>query len=201
METMDEIQEKIKVENPELFSQVEKVVPFHGFLSSGALIGIHMLNIAKRVLDIKEGERIYALSETYNCIPDPFQILEGSTTGNKRLRVHDTGKMAVTVNKQAPSGIASVKGVRIYLDPEKTKDYPKLHAWYMNTKKLRHEEVVPVLLEAGENIYSYEMVDIDVPVKKKKTIKLCQKCNESFIQRNNEVLCDSCNNSQTETTI
>ncbi len=37
-----------QIKDPELLSQIEKVVPFHGFLTSGALIGIQMLNIARR---------------------------------------------------------------------------------------------------------------------------------------------------------
>ena len=136
-----------QIEDPKLLSQIKKVIPFHGFLTSGALIGIQMLNIAIRELDIKEDERIFVTCETQNCMPDPFQILAGSTIGNGGLKLRDLGKMAVTINKQAPEGIHSVEGIRIILDPEKTKAYPKLHAWFLNTEKLRHEEVVPVLLD------------------------------------------------------
>lgn len=73
-----------QVKDPELLSQIEKVVPFHGFLTSGgALIGIQMLNIARRKLDVRDGgERIYVTCETKSCIPDPFQILAGATIGN-----------------------------------------------------------------------------------------------------------------------
>ncbi len=71
-----------QVKDPDLFFQIEKVVPFHGFLTSGALIGIQMLNIARRVLDVQHGERIYVTCETQNCMPDPFQILAGATIGN-----------------------------------------------------------------------------------------------------------------------
>jgi formylmethanofuran dehydrogenase subunit E len=190
---MEKIIRQIKEQDPKLFSQVEKIIPFHGYLSSGAFIGLQMLNMATRILDIKDDERIYAVSETYNCIPDPFQILRGATTGNKGLRVKDYGKMAVTVNKRAGKGVDSVQGVRIYLDPQKTKAYPKLHAWYMNTAKLPHEEVVPELLNAGESVYSFEMVDVDVPPKKIKQVILCDKCGESFIRYGSETLCPACN--------
>ena len=61
-------------------------------------------------------------------MPDPFQILEGATIGNSGLKILDLGKMAVTVNKQAPEGAKNLKGIRILLDPDKTKAYPKLHA-------------------------------------------------------------------------
>jgi formylmethanofuran dehydrogenase subunit E len=181
-----------QIEDPKLLSQIKKVIPFHGFLTSGALIGIQMLNIAIRELDIKEDERIFVTCETQNCMPDPFQILAGSTIGNGGLKLRDLGKMAVTINKQAPEGIHSVEGIRIILDPEKTKAYPKLHAWFLNTEKLRHEEVVPVLLTAGEKVYSWTFVDIEVPVRKKKRVKGCKNCGEMFIQRNNELLCGRC---------
>ena len=77
---------------------IEKVIEFHGCLSPGVLIGIFMFDLAKRILNIDENDRIYVTCETYNCIPDAFQILGKCTTGNKRLKVIDTGKMAVTVN-------------------------------------------------------------------------------------------------------
>jgi formylmethanofuran dehydrogenase subunit E len=181
-----------QVKDPELLSQIEKVVPFHGFLTSGALIGIQMLNIARRVLDIREGERIYVTCETQSCMPDPFQVLAGATIGNGGLKIRNLGKMAVTVNKQAPEGVDSIKGVRIILDPEKTKDYPKLNAWYLNIEKLPHEEVVPILLAAGEKVYSWKLVDIEVPVRQKKRIKCCKNCDEMFIQHDDELLCGAC---------
>ena len=181
-----------QVKDPVLLSQIEKVVPFHGFLTSGALIGIQMLSIARRVLDVRDGERIYVTCETKSCMPDPFQILAGATIGNNGLKINNLGKMAVTVNKQAPEGVNSIKGVRIILDSEKTKAYPKLHAWYLNTEKLPHEEVVPILLAAGEKVYSWKLVDLEVPVRKKKRIQFCKNCDEPFIQHSNELLCGGC---------
>ncbi|PAV11194.1 formylmethanofuran dehydrogenase [Methanosarcina spelaei] len=181
-----------QVKDPELRSQIEKVVPFHGFLTSGALIGIQMLNIARRELDVQNGERIYVTCETKSCMPDPFQILAGATIGNNGLKIMNFGKMAVTVNKQAPEGANNVKGIRIILDPEKTKDYPKLHAWFLNTEKLPHVEVLPILLAAGEKVYSWKFVDIEVSVRKKKRIRCCKNCGEMFIQHDNELLCGGC---------
>lgn len=181
-----------RIEDPKLLPQIEKVIPFHGFLTSGALIGIQMLNIARRELDIQEGERIYVTCETQNCVPDPFQILAGATIGNGGLKLRNLGKMAATVNKQAPEGIHSIKAIRIILDPDKTKAYPKLHSWFLNTEKLHHEEVIPVLLEAGETVYTWEFVDIEIPTRKKKRVKGCKNCGEMFIQHNNELLCGEC---------
>ena len=187
---MDEIIRQIR--DAELLSQIEKVVPFHGYLSTGAFIGIQMFNIAKKVLDLQDGERIFVTCETYNCLPDPFQVLGGATIGNKGLRIVDCAKMAVVVNRHAPVGVTSVPGIRIYLDPDRTKKYPKLHAWYLNTEKISHKEAISELMKAGEDAYTYEMVDVEVPIKPNKCIKMCEECGEYFVRYGEEVLCSTC---------
>ena len=87
------------IQDPQVKKDLKKIISFHGFLSSGVIIGYQMLNIAKKQLDINEDENVYVTSETFSCIPDPFQILWGSTIDSKRLIVKDYDKMAVTVNK------------------------------------------------------------------------------------------------------
>ena len=187
---MEEILEN--VENPQMKEDLEKIIKFHGYLSSGALIGYQMLNIAKRELGIEEDEKIYVTCETANCVPDPFQILRSATVGNKGLKVEDYDKMAVTINKAAGRDDKHVKGIRIFLDAEKTEKYPKLHAWYMNYEKVPHEEVLPVLFDAGEDLYSWEFVELEVPQKKKKNVLICKMCGESFVSKNNETICIPC---------
>jgi formylmethanofuran dehydrogenase subunit E len=181
-----------RIQAPETKRDLEKIEKFHGYLSSGALIGYQMLQIAKKHLDIQEGDKIYVTSETLNCIMDPFQILLGSTIGNKRLTIKDYDKMAIVVNKASNSNESKVKGIRIYLDHEKTSKYPKLHAWYMNYEKVPHEEVLPILIDAGEDIYSYEFVEVEVPEKKKKNVIICKLCGESFVSKDNNDMCVPC---------
>lgn len=187
---MDEI--IAKIDDPEMLSQIDKLVPFHGYLSTGAFIGLQMLKIAYKLLDIKEGDRIFVTCETLNCLPDPFQILHGSTVGNKGLKILDYDKMAVTINKSANPGENHIKGLRIFLDPEKTAKYPVFHAWYMNERKVPHEEAISDLLIAGEDVYTWEFVDIPVPVKGKKDVKICTDCGESFISRDGSTICKGC---------
>jgi len=186
---MEEILKKIA--DPELRSQIEKVIPFHGYLSTGAFAGIQMLNIARRILDASDGDRLFVTCETYNCLPDPFQVLAGTTIGNKRLKIEDYGKMAVTVTKSAPVG-TTIRGVRIMLDPAKTARYPRLHAWFMKREKVPHPEAVSILLSAGEDVYSWEFQSVEVPDKPKKNIAICERCKESFVQKQNEKLCQAC---------
>ena len=187
---MDDVIKKIT--DTHLLFQIERVSSFHGYLSTGAFIGIQMLNIARRVLDTNYGEQLYVTCETYNCLPDPFQVLAGCTIGNKKLKIKDYGKMAVVVNKAAPEGQRLVRSVRIVLDPAKTARYPNLHAWYMKTEKVSHEEAVSLLIDAGESVYTYKIFDIELREKPEKRIALCRSCGESFVRKNDEALCLPC---------
>ena len=45
------------IKDPVLLDQIGKIIPFHGYLSTGAFIGLEMLNLAKKLLDINEGEK------------------------------------------------------------------------------------------------------------------------------------------------
>ncbi len=144
------------------------------------------------MLDANYGEQLYVTCETYNCLPDPFQILAGCTIGNKKLNIRDYGKMAVVVNKKANDDQKLVRSVRIVLDPAKTAQYPRLHEWYMKTGKVSHEEAINELIEAGESVYTYKIMDIELQEKPEKRIALCDKCGESFVRRNEEVLCLEC---------
>ncbi|MDP3066850.1 MAG: FmdE family protein [Methanobacteriaceae archaeon] len=187
---MDEI--IAKIDDSEILCQIDKIVPFHGYLSTGAFIGLQMLKIARELLDIKEGDRVFVTCETLNCLPDPFQILCGCTVGNKGLKVLDYDKMAVTINKGAEPGQDHVKGVRIFLDPAKTAQYPVFHAWYMNERKVPHEEAISELIKAGDNVYTWKFVDVPVPIKAKKDVRICTDCGESFVSKDGSAICKGC---------
>jgi formylmethanofuran dehydrogenase subunit E len=186
---MEEILDKIA--DPKMRSQAEAVAHFHGYLSTGAFIGIQMLCIARSVLEAAEGEKLFVTCETYNCLPDPFQVLAGATIGNKGLKIVDHGKMAVTVTRRAPAG-TEAKSVRVMLDPAKTAGYERLHAWFMKTEKVPHNEAVSILLLAGDRVYSWKVIEQEVPAKPRKRIAICERCNESFIQKDDETLCIAC---------
>lgn len=187
---MEETLKKIK--DPDMMAQIDKIVKFHGHLSTGAFIGLQMLNIARKILKIKESDKVYVTCETFNCLPDPFQILCGCTIGNKGLKVLDYDKMAMTINKAAESGKDHVQGIRIILDPKKTVKYPVFHAWYMNESRVSHEDAILELIKAGDDVYTWEYVDVPVPVKSKKDVGLCHICGESFVKKDNENICQGC---------
>ncbi len=193
---MDGIIEKI--DDPDLREEIEKIISFHGYLSTGAFIGLQMLHLARRLLDIREGDRIFVTCETQNCLPDTFQILCGSTIGNKGLKIIDHGKMAVTINKAAQPGDKTVKSVRIILDPEKTIKYPLFHAWYMNEAKVSHEDAINELIKADDHVYSWYLMDLPIPIKSRKRVTVCNICGESFVQDENETICKWCINPENE---
>lgn len=186
-----------EIHDPFLLAQINKIVPFHGYLSTGAFIGLQMLNLATTLLEIKKGERIFVTCETQNCLPDPFQILRGCTIGNKGLTIIDHGKMALTINKAANPG-EKIKGLRIVLDPEKTVKYPIFHAWYMNEAKISHENAINELIKADGDVYSWYFIDIPVPIKTKKNVTICTACGESFIRDKDENICKWCQNPENE---
>ncbi len=180
-----------KIADPELRAQVDRVVSFHGHLSTGAFVGIQMQSLARRVLNVSKEERLFVICETYNCLPDPFQVLAGCTIGNKGLIIRDYGKMAATVSLRGkPGGLT--KAVRIMLDPAKTAEYPRLHDWFMKTCRVPHSEAVSLLLEAEESAYTWELLDLEVPVKPAKVIRPCERCGESFTMREDGALCQTC---------
>lgn len=160
---------------------VLRVISFHGYLTTGAFIGLQMLALGRRLLGVEENEKIHVVCETRNCLPDPFQVLAGATVGNKRLVVRDTGKVAVTITRHTPPG-EKAPGVRIVLDATKTEKFEKLHAWYMNTEDIPHREVVKILREAGDTVYSYEYLKVPVVEKQEKHVSVCTVCGEPFIQ-------------------
>jgi len=170
---------------------LDRLISFHGHLSAGLLIGLQMLALGRRLLSVEENERIHIVCETPNCLPDSFQVLAGTTTGNKSLTVRDTGKMAVTITGHTPPG-ESAPGVRIILDAKKTEKFDKLHAWYMKTEKPSHEEVVQILKEAGDTVYSYEYVKVPVAGKIDKDVSICSICGESFIHMEKTDYCVDC---------
>ena len=173
-------------------SKLEGLVSFHGYLATGAFVGIQMWALGRRLLGLKDDERVHVVCETLNCLPDPFQYLAGCTVGNKGLTIKDTGKMTVTITKHTPLD-KEAPGVRIVLDPNKTKNYPKLHAWYMKTKKVEHGEAIDTLIEVGEDVYSYKHVSVPIRSRPEKTITICTSCGESFIRnKTNSNYCPDC---------
>jgi len=57
---------------------------------------------------------------------------------------------------------------------------------------LHHQEVVLIIPAAEEKVYSWSLVEVEVPIRKKKRIQGCKNCGEMFIQHDTELLCGAC---------
>ena len=176
-----------KVDDERLNGQLRVVERFHGYLSPGVVIGVFMMNYACEILGCGFEEDLFVTTETSNCIPDAATALANCTIGNKRLRIANYGKMALTMTKRGDSN-----GVRIILDPKKTIRHPTIHSWYLNERDVAHGEVLDELLKAGRDILSFEYVRIVITQQGKKEVVLCLECSEPFIQEKELEKCKYC---------
>jgi len=165
---------------PEIRSYIRKCVKFHGFPAAGLLISVFMVDLALEKLGISRDEKMYAVSETPKCAPDALQVITHCTIGNNGLRIINTGRFAITLNKQTHD--ANAEGVRVYIDAAKAHNYPVLNAWYTNDPRHKNKVDAPALLkeilEAGKNILSWDFVEVQVPKKKKWGAVMCSSCRE-----------------------
>jgi formylmethanofuran dehydrogenase subunit E len=158
---------------------------FHGHLSPGLVIGIFMVDLAGEILGPRE--LVDAVAETQLCLPDAVQIMTPCSYGNGWLKVKEWGKFALTLYDKEKRD-----GVRVYLDAEKAKKYPKIHQWYMRSQaEFDNEEVVAEVMAAGRAILSWERVKVELPPKEKGPVSICLVCGETYPASHGE-LCPRC---------
>ncbi len=181
---------------PKIKSYIRKCVKFHGFPAAGLLISIFMVDLALEKLKMGSDEKIYAVSETPKCAPDALQVITHCTVGNHGLRIINTDRFALTINKQTHD--ANAQGVRVYIDATKARNYPTLFAWYTNDPHYNGSVDAPKLLTeiltAGRNILSCEYVKVHVPTKEKWRSMMCSCCKELVPEHTiQNGLCQACN--------
>lgn len=179
-DTIENMMEKHNLSDS-LKNDIRDCVKFHTFPAGGLLISVFMVDLALENLGAGRGEKLYAVCETHKCAPDPLQVLVHCTYGNHRLRVINTGRFAMTVNRYSPGDRA--EGIRVYVDPEKVRAYPVLNAWFNNVKdkkiKADMEDLLDEIIKAGRNILSWERVNVHVTSKPKWDSARCAKCGET----------------------
>jgi formylmethanofuran dehydrogenase subunit E len=155
-------------------------VKFHTFPAAGLLLGVFMVDLALDKLGAKPGDKLYAVSETGKCLPDAAQVILHTTYGNHRLRVINTGRFSVTINRFAEGN--SAPGVRVFVDVEKLKPYPTLYAWYTNDPNYKGGvdggDLLDDIMAAGRNALSFERVNVRFEPKEKWTSARCSSCGE-----------------------
>lgn len=158
---------------------IEKVKTFHGTPAPGVLIGWFMINLARRHLP---PERLYdALCETAICLPDAIQLFTPCTIGNGWLTIINYGRFAVTLYDKETG-----EGVRVFLDPAKFANWPKIEVWFLKKKSRREqnlEQLIAEIRRAGEETLSWQRVCVDAKgIRRSKlgSVSLCPNCGEAY---------------------
>jgi formylmethanofuran dehydrogenase subunit E len=159
---------------------ITECVKFHTFPAAGLLLGVFMVDLALDKLGARPGDRLYAVSESPKCLPDAIQVITHCTYGNHRLRIIDTGRFSITVNRYSEGDTAP--GVRVFMDEKKVRAYPTLNAWYTNDPNYKGgvdgKDLLEEVLDAGRSILSWECVNVRFMPKKKWKAVRCPSCGE-----------------------
>jgi formylmethanofuran dehydrogenase subunit E len=159
---------------------VRQSVRFHSFAPPGLLIGVFMVDLALEKLGAKPNDKLYAVAETSKCAPDAVQVITHATVGNHRLRIMESGRFSITLNRLASGKEA--EGIRVYVDAAKINAYPILNQWYTNDPAFKHvtdkETIYDEILRGGRNILSWEPVRVLVPRKAQWAAVTCPVCSE-----------------------
>jgi len=159
---------------------IRDCVSFHGFAPPGLLMGVFMVDLALEKLGAKHNEKLYAVSETSKCAPDAVQVITHATVGNKQLRIIESGRFSITLNR--PSLGKEAEGIRVFVDADKIKAYPVLSRWFANepaSKNVNDDDAIyDEILRGGRNILSWEPVRVKVTQKRKWEAGKCSVCGE-----------------------
>lgn len=163
-----------------LQNQFTMSIKFHGVTAPGVMISVFMVDYALELLEASPGERLYAIAETYRCVPDPVQVIAGCTFGNHRLQVVPVGKFALTMNR--PSDKPVTDGIRVYVDPKKLEAFRIIRSWYTHSPEFSSQTMIfPLIdeiLSAGRKILSFQRVRVHIPAKQSWESVSCKKCSE-----------------------
>jgi len=148
-----------------------------------------MVDLARELV----GEHVEAdaIVETRHCLPDAIQLFTPCTIGNGWMKILDWDKFALSFYDRKKR-----YGYRVWLDLEKTRQFPTLYNWYMRRvpkETLQLETLINTVLSAQRTVLSYESIYIIRLHKrdKKEKITVCPICKEAYAEKLGEV-CISC---------
>lgn len=158
---------------------LQLVKSFHGHIAPGMIIGGIMVDAARRQLP---ADGLFdALCETRNCLPDAVQLLTPCTIGNGWLKVINLGRFAVTLYDKFQG-----EGVRVFLDPAKTVDWPEIHTWYLKLKPKKEQDSARLreqIRAAGPAMLGWERVKLRpqfVGRRSRGPMAICPLCREGY---------------------
>ncbi len=169
----------MRIGNYEFDEFIEVVRNFHGSPAPGIIIGGFMVDMAR---DSLPPDTIFdAIAETPKCLPDAIQLLTLCTIGNGWLKIINLGRYALTFYNKYNG-----HGVRVYIDVEKLKKWPEIHAWLLKLKPKKEQSfelLMSQIREAGRGMFTSVPVQIDLEQlsrKKMAGIVICPICKEPF---------------------
>ncbi|MDY6853124.1 MAG: FmdE family protein [Thermodesulfobacteriota bacterium] len=169
---------------------LERIRSFHGHVAPGVVIGAAMVHKALKM--IPEGILFDVICETFNCLPDSVQLLTPCTVGNGWLKIYDFGRFALTLYDKYEG-----KGIRVFMDSEKVKDWPEIKNWYLKLIPKREQDsslLMENIRRAWGNILSCQEVEIAPSFREKRGIGeviLCPLCKEAYPFRDGDI-CRPC---------
>ena len=180
----------MKIRNYTYEEFVKRVKEFHGYEAPGVIIGGFMVDLAYRLLP--EGWLLDALCETPKCLPDAIQLLTPCTWGNGWLTVVNVGRFALTLYDKD-----SGKGVRVFVDSEKLKDWSELKTWFFKLKPKKEQDrdlLAAQIKEAGSGICGVQQVKVAdrfLQRRPRGSLDVCPNCREGYPLADGS-LCLSC---------
>lgn len=151
---------------------------FHGWTAPGIVLGGFMVDWAQELVgpDIESD----AIVESRYCLPDAVQLFTPCTIGNGWLKILDWDKFALSLYDRK-----NLAGYRIWLDLDKTRQFPDLYNWYMRLvakKDLPLEILIETIFKAGRSVLSSRAIRMTrfYQRKKKSQIEICSGCGEAY---------------------
>jgi formylmethanofuran dehydrogenase subunit E len=165
----------------DLQQKIARCSEFHSYPAPGLVMGVFMVDWAMDELRATPGEKLFAVAETRKCLPDALQVIAGATIGNNRLRVINTGRFAIEMNR--PSMDETARGVRVAVDATKLDAFSALRAWFMHDrsfdKRTMSGDLFDDILGGGRQYLGLEHVAVRVDQKRAWSAGRCAACGEA----------------------
>ncbi len=162
------------------FSEFMSLVEgFHGYSAPGVLLGGAM--VAAALDRLIPGTLFDAICETRACLPDAVQLLTPCTLGNGWLRLHQTGRFALTLFDKETG-----EGARSCIRADRLDAWPQVKAFLFKTVPKKLQDAARLrdeLREGGTALCTVERVRVSAEARKKThlgPVGVCPECGEGY---------------------
>ncbi len=163
---------------------------FHGHAAPGLIIGGKMVDTA--LAYIPPDTLFDAICETTNCLPDAIQLLTPCTAGNNWMKIIHLGRFALSLYDKYKGS-----GVRIFLDPEKLKEYKEIYNWFFKLCPKSEQDSAALrreIQEAGDSILTARKIQVRPQFMEKHHLgenAVCPLCQEAYPAKHGAI-CRGC---------